>query len=174
MPVSSLRMRPTFERYLSCSPSEAVDVLETHLEATAERGYTGEFYTNHALINVPEDEQWFWSPQLTLDFEAENGGTRIRGMYGPGPSVWTMFMAMYAIAAFVGSLGLLVGLTQWSINMTATGLWAVPASGALAAFTYGLALAGQALSRDQMDDLRAYASEALNEADIQVSRAPAS
>lgn len=169
--MKSLRMRPTFERHLSCSPDAAVEALQGHVEQSDD-GYSGAFYDKHVIINVPRDDAWFWSPQLSLDLQSTNGGTRLRGVYGPRPSVWTMFMAMYAIAAFVGFIGGIVGLTQLSIDMSATALWAVPAAVTLAVFTYALALVGQWLSRDQIDALQAYAERALD--DAEASTAPAS
>ena len=160
----SLRMRPAFERHLSCSPHTAVAALQAHVESSDD-GYHGSFYDKHVVINVPDDEAWFWSPQLSLDLQPEDGGTHLRGVYGPRPSVWTMFMAMYAIAAFVAFMGGLVGLTQWSLDMDAPVLWSIPAGAGLAVGTYALALIGQWLSRDQLDALYHYTEEALVAAD---------
>lgn len=160
----SLRMRPAFERHLSCSPNAAVEALQTHVEQSDD-GYHGAFYDKHVVINVPDDEAWFWSPQLSLDLQPENGGTHLRGVYGPRPSVWTMFMAMYALAAFAAFLGGVVGGTQWSLGMDAPWLWSIPAGIVLALTTYALALVGQWLSRDQLDALYEYTEQALAAAD---------
>jgi hypothetical protein len=46
--------------------------------------------------------------------------------------------------------------------MEPTGLWAIPGAMALSAFTYGLALVGQWLSRDQIEALRAFTDRALD------------
>lgn len=158
----SFRMRPRFDRHVSCRPAQAQRRLKRYVEQS-DAGYYGAFYTNHAVLNVPDDEEHFWSPQLSLDLESQpDGGTRIRGVYGPRPSVWTMFMAMYAFALFGGLIGVTFGVSQMSIGMSATGFLAAPVAVALAMFTYGLALVGQYLSRDQIRDLRAFVDEALN------------
>ena len=160
-----------FERHLACSPNEAEDMIQAYVESTND-GYSGSFYDKHVTISVPPEEEWFWSPQLSLDLQSHNGGTRVRGVYGPRPSVWTMFMAMYAIAGFTGFIGGIVGLTQWSLGMDAMWLWSIPAAVVLAVFTYALALVGQWLSRDQIDALQAYTERALNEAEAQSAPTP--
>jgi hypothetical protein len=154
------RMRPSFQRYVNCPPSIAQRSLRSYVE-DSESGYYGQFYPNHAILSVPEKQEHFWSPQLTLDFETADGGTLIRGLYSPRPSVWTMFMAMYAMVGFGGLIGLFFGASQWSLGMNATGLWSVPAALVLAGCVYLLSMLGQWLSRDQITALRSFAEGAL-------------
>ena len=157
----SLQIRPTFQQVLPCPPAKVIRFLKR--EVIQENApCTGHFYDHHAILNVPEADQHFWSPQLSLDLESEPGGTHIRGLYGPRPSVWTMFMAMYAFAVFGGLIGVTFGVSQMSLDMYASGFWAAPGALVLTAFTYGLALVGQYLSRDQIRDLRAFVDDALD------------
>ena len=156
-----LRMRPTFERQFACPPKHVSQRLRTALKQS-DVAYRSDFYTNHIVVSMPPGEEHFWSPQLSLDLEATASGTTVRGIYAPRPSVWTMFMAMYAFAAFGGTIGLVFGSSQWSLGMDATALWALPAALSLAAFTYGLALVGQWLSRDQIAALRSFTEAALD------------
>ena len=154
------RMRPTFHRFVDCPPSVAQRRLRRYVERS-ESGYDGKFYPNHAILSVPPREEKFWSPQLSIDFESQNGGTLIRGLYSPRPSVWTMFMAMYAIVGFGGLIGVFFGASQWSLGMNAYGLWSAPVSLVLAGGVYLLARMGQWLSRDQISALRSFAEGAL-------------
>lgn len=156
-----LRMRPTFERQFACPPKQISQRLRTAFQQP-DVTYRSAFYPNHIVVSVPADEEHFWSPQLSLDLEATANGTIVRGIYAPRPSVWTMFMAMYAFAAFGGIIGLVFGSSQWSLGMDATALWALPGAVLLAAFTYGLALVGQWLSRDQITALRSFTETALD------------
>lgn len=157
--ASSLRMRPQFKRHLPCSPAAAQRTLKRHVDQ-AEGRVQGDFYSNHAVLCVPPAEEHFWSPQLSIDFASTDAGTDVRGLFGPRPSVWTMFMASYAFAAFGGTIGITFGLAQWSLGMAAPALWAGPAAAVMAAATYGLALLGRALSRDQVETLRTVADAA--------------
>jgi hypothetical protein len=154
-------MRPTFERHFACPPKQ----ITQRLRATLTREsvpYRGDFYANHIVVSVPTDDEHFWSPQLSLDLQATESGTVVRGIYAPRPSVWTMFMAMYAFAGFGGVIGMVFGSSQWSLGMEATALWAVPGALVMATLTYGLALVGQWLSRDQIRDLRTFTERSLD------------
>jgi hypothetical protein len=154
-------MRPTFERRFACPPKQITQRLRARLERN-DVPYRGDFYPNHIIVSLPPEEEHFWSPQLSLDLQATNAGTVVRGIYAPRPSVWTMFMAMYAFAVFGGVIGVVFGSSQWTLGMEPTGLWAIPGAMALSAFTYGLALVGQWLSRDQIEALRAFTDRALD------------
>ena len=37
--------------------------------------------TGHIIVRIPEAERHFWSPQLNLSIEDEEGTTLIRGFY---------------------------------------------------------------------------------------------
>jgi hypothetical protein len=158
------RMRPSFERFVAASPA----VVQRHFRnfvAASGRGYAGQFYPNHIIINVPPSQAHFWSPQLSLDLESRDGGTLIRGLYSPRPSVWTMFMALYAMVGFGGLIGLFFGVSQWSLGMNAYGLWSGPAAAVLGGCVYSLALVGQWLSQDQIAALQSFAEGALRACD---------
>src|SRR5690606_11188217 len=48
---------------------------------------------NHVFIRLPKHKQHFWSPQLHLEIdEIDSKKSTIRGLFGPNPTVWTMFM----------------------------------------------------------------------------------
>ncbi len=60
---------------------------------------------HHVFLKIPKDKQHFWSPQLDLEFSSfEDGKTTMRGLFGPKPTVWTMFMFFhFAVASlFIG------------------------------------------------------------------------
>jgi hypothetical protein len=157
-----LQIRPTFQQVLPCAPAKVIrylkrEVIQEHAPCT------GNFYDHHAILNVPEEDQHFWSPQLSLDFESHREGTLVRGLFAPHPSVWTMYVAAYAILGFSGIIALLFGTSQMSLGMSATALWVLPFAGILAALVYGTAWIGQRLSRQQMDELREFIDDALQD-----------
>ena len=48
------------------------------------------------VIDVAQDQEHFWSPQLQLQLEDDKEqSTLIRGHYGPKPSLWTLFMFIH-------------------------------------------------------------------------------
>ncbi|MEM6299721.1 MAG: hypothetical protein AAF740_13615 [Bacteroidota bacterium] len=127
--MSSFRVRPRFRRSFQVSP----EVLQNHLHKCIEQdnGFSkGQCAENYVVINIAEKERHFWSPQLSLELEAEENGTLVRGLYGPSPSVWTFFLFGYAttsvIALFLGiitfatmSLGKPMPFYAWGLPLTA-------------------------------------------------------
>jgi len=166
-----LQIRPAFRRQLPCAPAKVIRYLKREL-VQLDAPCTGSFYDRHAILDVPSDDQHFWSPQLSLDFEPFDGGTLIRGLFAPRPSVWTMYVAAYAILGFSGIIALLFGTSQWSLGMEASALWVLPFAGLLAVLVYGTAWAGQRLSRDQMEDLRVFIDDALDNCALRRGSAP--
>jgi len=60
---------------------------------------------NHVFLKLPKSKQHFWSPQLHLEIDEIDGNTsRIHGLFGPNPTVWTMFMFFHflVVCLFLG------------------------------------------------------------------------
>lgn len=154
-------MRPRFEVVVPGSAQTAVERLRTALEPT-DAGCRGKVFGSHAVLYVPEAQERVWSPFLSIDLVGYGDGTFVRGLFGPKPSVWTFFMASYAVCAFVAIAALGFAYAQWSIGqpLWALGGVAVAAVGALA--TYGFARYGQWRGRDQMTQLRGFLNDALD------------
>lgn len=55
---------------------------------------------NHIWMNMPEKKREYWSPHLHLELEPkEDGSTHIRGLFGPEPTLWTLFMFLHFMVA---------------------------------------------------------------------------
>ncbi|WP_417865933.1 GTP-binding protein [Xanthomarina gelatinilytica] len=77
---------------------------------------------NHVFLKLPKNKQHFWSPQLHLEIdEIDENSCTIRGLFGPNPTVWTMFMFFHFIVA-----GLFIGFGVWAYTN-----WALKTSYAL-------------------------------------------
>ncbi len=66
--------------------------------------YCSKIVDNHIIIDIPKEEEHFWSPQLHVEVEKEEENTIVKGVLGPQPKVWTFFMFLHfavAIAFFV-------------------------------------------------------------------------
>ncbi|WP_456438725.1 GTP-binding protein [Psychroserpens sp.] len=71
---------------------------------------------DHVFIKIPKAKQHFWSPQLHLEInkEYDKEGSIIYGLFGPNPTVWTMFMFFHFLAA-----GLFIAFGIWAyVNST--------------------------------------------------------
>ncbi|MCG8308120.1 MAG: hypothetical protein MI975_12065 [Cytophagales bacterium] len=149
---NSFRIRPRFKEKLNLPPEEIIRKIQKGLEDNRE-SWLGKIVDHHIIIKIPAKDQHYWSPQLTLELEGQNGETLIRGLFGPKPAVWTMFVFFYSSIGFLTLMGLIFGLSQMMLNMKAYGLWAFPIGSALISGLFLLSKIGQRLGRDQMQRL---------------------
>lgn len=55
---------------------------------------------NHIWMNMPDTKREYWSPHLHIELETkDNNQTHIRGLFGPEPNLWTLFMFLHFIIA---------------------------------------------------------------------------
>ncbi|MCB9262272.1 MAG: hypothetical protein H6607_07855 [Flavobacteriales bacterium] len=125
MSTDFLEIRPRFKKL---SP-ENREVLQNRLNdflSQPNEQLFGSMINNHATINIPVEQQHFWSPQLGLSFEDHENGTIIRGLYGPKPVVWLMFMFLYFFLGFVVLVVLIVAISRQNLGLSTYILWVVP------------------------------------------------
>jgi hypothetical protein len=110
-----------------------------------------ELYENQVEFSVLESDRHFWSPFLNLLVEqVGDDGTCLRGKYGPNVNVWSMFLAAYAATGLAGTGGLIIGLSQYQLGQSATGLLLAAACGLAAIVIYGIGRIGRSLAHPQM------------------------
>jgi hypothetical protein len=100
-------LRPRFKLDLN----EHNEAILSRFEATANNpeNLVVSRVDNHVFIRIPKKEQHFWSPQLHLEimsFDKEKAA--LSGLFGPNPTVWTMFMFFHFIIAV-----LFIGFSIW-------------------------------------------------------------
>lgn len=100
---SDIFLRPRFS--INCTRKNT-DVLETVLFSlkNTPHQYKTRISNNHIFVDIPAKDAHFWSPQLQFQIVEENGQTKIKGLFGPKPQVWTFFMFVHFIVAtsFIG------------------------------------------------------------------------
>lgn len=149
---SKLRFRPRFKEVVQLSPTELTERIRKLIDQNKEM-CTGEIVDHHVILKIPKSQQHYWSPQLSLELEAVEQGTLIRGLFGPKPNVWTMFVFFYSAIGFLTTMGLIFGLSQMMLKMDADGLWAVPVGGFLLIGLFVMSKVGQSLGKSQMHQL---------------------
>lgn len=71
----------------------------------------------HVFIKYPKSQQTFWSPQLHLEInEVDENNSIIHGLFGPNPTVWTMFMFLHFMVAGVFIAFGIWAYTNWSLE----------------------------------------------------------
>lgn len=111
---SEVFLRPRFTIDLNENHEKVIEKFKTILKGNT---YPSRFSDGHIIIDVPRKEEHFWSPQLNLEVvEAEENKSCVKGLFGPKPQVWTLFMFIHFI---VGIAFLIFGVmlyVNWSLN----------------------------------------------------------
>ncbi|MEM8557702.1 MAG: hypothetical protein AAGG50_07750 [Bacteroidota bacterium] len=157
------RMRPRLDVVLPRPPADLLTQLRFNL-ADPQSACVGRVVGRHVQLFMRDDLRHTWSPFLDAEVEQHPDGARIRGKFGPHPSVWTFFVLCYAVSALVAATGLILGGVQWSLGMDAWGLVLVPICALVAGGTYLLALTGQRIGAEQVDELEQFVEASATDA----------
>lgn len=102
-------LRPRFAFDVDEDATKAVRSIEDHVTKSA-KDYKIKVVDFHIFLDVPDKDAHFWSPQLHIELlEKENGVATVKGLFGPKPNVWTLFMFLHFIVggAFVTFVSML-------------------------------------------------------------------
>ena len=111
-------------------------------------------------ITLPEDQRHYWSPQLSLSFEEEQDTTIVRGLFGPRPTVWGLFVFFYSVIGIGILIIATIGLSKLSLDKPADILWWVPVLTLIFLSLYLVSFFGQKVGRKQMITLYRFFEEA--------------
>lgn len=101
---SDVFLRPRFKMTLSESQEQLIKKFADNM-SDVQCKYCSKIVDGHIVIDVPVEENHFWSPQLNIEIEpVTNNKSIVKGLFGPKPQVWTFFMFIhFALAvAFIG------------------------------------------------------------------------
>lgn len=110
--LDKIRSRPRFKIHTNMSPEKYHMKLKKFLENHKD-SYSGTVNFELATISVITSEDTYWKPYLTLRAKEEDGHTVIRGVFGPGANIWTLFMFLY----FIFSVLWMVFFTLWFVGI---------------------------------------------------------
>ena len=116
---------------------------------------------NCVEFRVDPMEQRFWSPNLSVQLNDTEAGSKLYGRFSPRPEIWTMFMAIYGVVACGVFAASIYGYVQWFLGTPPWALAIIPFGVVLIVGLHIASLIGQGLSSDQMDALRAQLDETL-------------
>lgn len=160
------RARPRFRLELSLAPDVVVERVRKHLEV--DKGVSGAVFRRTLLLTVRDEDTHFWSPHLDVQLDdGKDGGTMLTAIFAPHPQIWTTFIAVQALFAFL-SIGAAVWLTstlmlghESTVPLASLGLMLFGGG-----FAYGAAYVGQGLGSEQMYVLRAFLDAALRDEQV--------
>jgi len=66
----------------------------------------------HVFIKFNQENHHFWSPQLHLEIdELDTTSSRLYGVFGPNPTLWTLFMFIHFVVA---GMFIIIGIWAYS------------------------------------------------------------
>lgn len=164
--MSNAQLRP---RYQFQSPQEAQKLYQQIIAAlkkqsTSPNSLPWRTVSGHIVVNVPPAQKHFWSPHLDVNIEPQmEGGTTVRVLVGPAPTVWTLFMFFYALFILMFLGGLILGYSQYILHKPTSWFWLVPLSVVLAGALWGIGLIGKNTGKAQTRQLIHFIEKALNQ-----------
>jgi hypothetical protein len=84
-------------------------------------------------------------------------------MYGPRPSVWSVFVALYVGISFIGTMGLIYGFSKMSLGESSIALWFGPGALLASAIVYTIGRIGRKLGMKQMIELRDFLNSTVDD-----------
>ncbi len=119
--INRVLLKPRFKMKFNESQEEILDKFKDKF-ATGTCAYCSKIVDHHIVIDVPKEEDHFWSPQLHIEVEKDEEGndTIVRGLFGPKPQVWTLFMFIHFAAAIAFMVFLVMAYTRWNLKQDYT------------------------------------------------------
>tara|TARA_R110000868_G_scaffold196650_1_gene442628 strand:- start:9865 stop:10422 length:558 start_codon:yes stop_codon:yes gene_type:complete len=109
MPLSNeVVLRPRFKMELERDKESVLKDFE--LAKSTQKNFIINRIDDHVFIKFPKHKQHFWSPQLHLEInEVSHGSCLVYGLFGPNPTVWTLFLFLHFMVA-----GLFIAFSIWA------------------------------------------------------------
>jgi hypothetical protein len=113
---NQIQLRPRFEKIVS----KSVEDIQTDADLLKQK-VKPDFIINrldeHLWIYIGKEQKKFYSPHLHLEFETlENGETKVKGLFGPDPALWTMFMFLHFVVAGIFIIFGVFAYSNWTLN----------------------------------------------------------
>ena len=161
---SDIHLRPRFKMNFNESQDVLISKFKKNLKSE-NCNYCSKIVDGHIIIDVPEDENHFWSPQLNIEIETMQADkTIVKGLFGPKPQLWTLFMFFhFAVAvAFIGFS--IMTYVQWTLKEDySMALMIVIGLPILWVAMYFLGRIGRRKGHKQMDELYGFMMKTLEE-----------
>ncbi|MEM7381896.1 MAG: GTP-binding protein [Bacteroidota bacterium] len=101
---NSVVLRPRFQLEPGSPKESVIQAFET----AEHKSFLIRRIDDHVFIKFVDKYRNFWSPQLQLEVnELDEKSSRIYGLFGPNPTLWTFFMFLhFGVATFFIILGI--------------------------------------------------------------------
>jgi hypothetical protein len=157
----TIALRPRFQRILNIKKEAVINAFKAEKNGTSTFILT--IVDDHIFIKLPKRLQHYWSPQLHLEVNEESEtSSRIYGLFGPNPTVWTMFMFLHFVVATVFFVFAIWAYSNWSLEKSyAIQLFLTLLTIVLWFVLYFFGRMGRLKGKPQMHDLNSFMEQTL-------------
>jgi hypothetical protein len=113
--LNRVLLKPRFKIPVKAGQDELGEKFKTSLKSDYPN-YRSKVIGNHIVVDVPQKEETFWSPQLHAEVIEEEDGVYVKGILGPKPKVWTFFMFLHFAVAVAFFVFFVIFYTNWSLG----------------------------------------------------------
>lgn len=110
-----IELRVRFTKFSDKSFSEILEQVSRWKKDTSFK-YPIKHIDEHIWIQIPKSQKKMHSPHLHLELFPKNKGTEVSGLFGPDPSLWTMFMFLHFFLALLFIILGIWGYSSWSLG----------------------------------------------------------
>lgn len=163
MDSSITHIRPRFAFTVNYPVDEALERIQKVID-DHEGELIAHVLDHHILMDIPVKERHYWSAQLNFRLEADEDDenkTQVKGLIGPRPAVWTMFIFFYFSFGVAGFFVSSYGFSKWMLGEYSHWIWALPVAALIIATTYKAGKMGDCLGTVQIEQLKDFVKEAL-------------
>lgn len=156
-----MRPRPLVDFDVPVPPDAVLERIKAALQPDAP--CTGHVGRKEFSLEVAGEARHPFSPRVSLEVQATEGGAHVRGRFGPHPNLWTLFVFLYSaqVAVFVG--GSVYGYVQNLLDQSPTGLYAAGGALVTLALSCSVDLLGRAKGKEQMATVCGFIHQTLPE-----------
>lgn len=164
MDTNIVHIRPRF-RFEVDRPSESILAqVSDHIKKSKDK-VIGKIVNDHVVLDIPLKDRHYWSPQLNMrveENEEKPGQAIVRGLIGPRPTVWGLFVFIYSAIGILGLFGSLYGLSKYSLGTYTHFIWALPIAILIMLTAYLTSKYGERLGHDQVELLKQFIRDSIN------------
>ena len=155
--LNKILLKPRFKIKMEEDKAAILDKFKTEFTKGGSQ-FSGKIVDHHIIIDISKSEQHFWSPQLHVEVEENEGHTSIvKGLFGPKPTVWSLFMFVHFGVALAFVVFLVIAYTRWSLNKDyTTSVLLCVAMPIVWVVLYFFGRLGRKKGTEQMNELRTY------------------
>ncbi len=113
---NQIQLRPRFEKSVANSLTSIIANAK-ELSSSLKPGIIINNLDEHIWIYIGKENKKNYSPYLHLELEElPNGNTKVKGLFGPDPALWTLFMFFHFVVAGIFIIFGVFAYSNWTLG----------------------------------------------------------